>query len=262
MYTGKEKDVSTGLYYYGARYYDPDTGRFLTRDTMKGSGESPQTLNKYIYCLNNPLRYIDPTGNQPEDPQEIVEKIFEDLQNIDPETYAELQEKVENGTMTPLEALAEIIELLGYTIIWEESTDEYLTIRINDELKYTVLINPDLKDQYGQPLWGECDRGNKIISINFQRSGNVADMALIFLHEMSHAILTGSGLTTYQEHQISYSVAYSYMTAFGTLGVEYSDGYSGHIFGQAYVHDRRGAREVPIPEILKRWLPRVGHVIA
>jgi RHS repeat-associated protein len=61
LYTGKERD-STGLYYYGARYYDPNIGRFVTRDRKPGRIFSPLTLNKYTYCLNNPIIYIDPDG--------------------------------------------------------------------------------------------------------------------------------------------------------------------------------------------------------
>ena len=60
-YTGKPED-NTGLYYYGARYYDPNTGRFITRDTVFGDLTRPQTLNKYIYCLNNPQKFTDPDG--------------------------------------------------------------------------------------------------------------------------------------------------------------------------------------------------------
>ena len=67
LFTGKEKDA-TGLYYYGARYYDPDLGRFTTRDPQKGNIKHPQTLNRYEYCLNNPTKYIDPWG--------LIEKRF------------------------------------------------------------------------------------------------------------------------------------------------------------------------------------------
>jgi RHS repeat-associated protein len=61
LYTGKEKD-SSELYYYGSRYYDPHIGRFITRDPRFGRLANPQTLNRYVYVLNNPLKYIDPTG--------------------------------------------------------------------------------------------------------------------------------------------------------------------------------------------------------
>jgi RHS repeat-associated protein len=63
LFTGKEKDA-TGLYYYGARYYDPELGRFLTRDPLKGDRPNPQRLNRYTYCLNNPIKLIDPWGEK------------------------------------------------------------------------------------------------------------------------------------------------------------------------------------------------------
>lgn len=63
LYTGKERDT-TGLYYYGARYYDPEIGRFTTRDPNRGTFDNPGTLNRYTYCLNNPLKYTDPNGRE------------------------------------------------------------------------------------------------------------------------------------------------------------------------------------------------------
>ena len=60
-YTGKPEDPS-GLYYYGARYYNPVFGRFITRDTVFGDLTDPQSQNRYVYCLNNPHKYIDPNG--------------------------------------------------------------------------------------------------------------------------------------------------------------------------------------------------------
>ncbi|MBU7038656.1 MAG: hypothetical protein HXS52_12060 [Theionarchaea archaeon] len=60
-FTGKELD-ETGLYYYGARYYDPDLGRFITRDSLIGHVSNPQSLNRFAYCQNNPLSYTDPWG--------------------------------------------------------------------------------------------------------------------------------------------------------------------------------------------------------
>ena len=44
------------LYYYNARWYDPETGRFVTEDPAKDG------LNWYIYAGNNPVKYTDPTG--------------------------------------------------------------------------------------------------------------------------------------------------------------------------------------------------------
>jgi RHS repeat-associated protein len=48
LHNGKEKD-STGLYYYGARYYDPQIGIFITKDNIRGKIYNSQTLNRYSY---------------------------------------------------------------------------------------------------------------------------------------------------------------------------------------------------------------------
>lgn len=63
LYTGQEADAETGLYYYGARFYDPALARFMQPDSMLPNPYNPQLLNRYSYVTNNPLVYIDPTGH-------------------------------------------------------------------------------------------------------------------------------------------------------------------------------------------------------
>jgi RHS repeat-associated protein len=62
-YTGQEQDVATGLYYYGARYYDPAIMRFISPDSVVPDTADPQVFNRYAYVKNNPVRYVDPTGH-------------------------------------------------------------------------------------------------------------------------------------------------------------------------------------------------------
>jgi len=62
QFTGKENDSSTKLYYYGARYYDPQLGRFITADWTITNSADPQAFNRYAYARNNPIIYTDPTG--------------------------------------------------------------------------------------------------------------------------------------------------------------------------------------------------------
>jgi RHS repeat-associated protein len=82
-FTGKERDAETGLDFFLARYYSSAQGRFTSRDEWAGGivdpftgGQvgkpgplpyaditDPQTLNKYAYVRNNPLRYTDPDGH-------------------------------------------------------------------------------------------------------------------------------------------------------------------------------------------------------
>jgi len=63
-HTVQESDARTGLYYYRARYYDPQTGRFLIEDPIGFDGGD----NGYAYSDNNPNRFADPTGLWPWDP--------------------------------------------------------------------------------------------------------------------------------------------------------------------------------------------------
>ena len=46
----------------GYRYYDPTTGRFISRDSYAGKNEDPLSLNRYTYCQNNSLIFVDPSG--------------------------------------------------------------------------------------------------------------------------------------------------------------------------------------------------------
>ena len=90
--TGKERDSETGLYYYGARYLDPKTSRWLSGDpavseyvpsapvseeAKKRNGSLPgmggvfnyANLHAYHYAGNNPVKYVDPDGNEVDKPK-------------------------------------------------------------------------------------------------------------------------------------------------------------------------------------------------
>ena len=58
-FTGREYDTETQMYFYRARYYDPQAGRFVTKDPIGfGSGD----VNLYAYVENSPVNLIDPDG--------------------------------------------------------------------------------------------------------------------------------------------------------------------------------------------------------
>lgn len=94
LFTGQRLD-QTGLYFYNARYYDPTIGRFISPDTVIQSPFNPQCFNRYSYCLNNPLTYIDPSGNE-------VDIEGENVNDID----AEIERAVASGDYNALWALA------------------------------------------------------------------------------------------------------------------------------------------------------------
>ena len=62
-YCGEYYDKETATVYLRARYYNPSTGRFISRDTVAGKLEDPLSLNLYNYCANNPILYFDPSGH-------------------------------------------------------------------------------------------------------------------------------------------------------------------------------------------------------
>ena len=63
-YRGYYYDTETGLYYLNSRYYDPETGRFISPDSLKYlEPETCNGLNLYAYCGNNPVMFVDPTGH-------------------------------------------------------------------------------------------------------------------------------------------------------------------------------------------------------
>ena len=61
-FTGQKLDA-TGLYNYGARYYDPTLGRFIQPDTIVPNPGEAQSFDRYAYVNNNPLKYTDPSGH-------------------------------------------------------------------------------------------------------------------------------------------------------------------------------------------------------
>ena len=93
--TGKEHDTESGNDYFGARYYASSMGRFMSPDPysairikqgMEAGGlpveaaesffngflEDPQKWNQYTYALNNPLRFVDPTGAAPAEGHHLI----------------------------------------------------------------------------------------------------------------------------------------------------------------------------------------------
>jgi len=61
-YRGYYFDIETGLYYLQSRYYNPEVGRFISADGLVGSLGNISSHNMYTYCANNPVMYLDPSG--------------------------------------------------------------------------------------------------------------------------------------------------------------------------------------------------------
>ena len=89
QYTGQPLDNETGLQYFGARYYNPDIGRFYAIDPVGFQSGNIHSFNRYAYASNNPYRFIDPDGreviNLSDDPemQEALDRTRDNLATAD-----------------------------------------------------------------------------------------------------------------------------------------------------------------------------------
>ena len=84
LYRGEQYDPDLGLYYLRARYYNAETGRFMSRDPESGKPIYPRTLHKYLYAGGDPVDGWDPTGREEE---EYVAPFPEVLASIRRGTY-------------------------------------------------------------------------------------------------------------------------------------------------------------------------------
>ncbi|MFP5471665.1 MAG: RHS repeat-associated core domain-containing protein [Bacteroidia bacterium] len=93
LFNGKELDEETGFYYYGARYYNPQTSIWLSVDPL---ADKYPNMSPYIYTANNPVNYIDPDGRKITDPIDRLKSYISDnISNIQyalKESYAETSE--------------------------------------------------------------------------------------------------------------------------------------------------------------------------
>lgn len=74
-FTGCQMEAAGGMYFAQARRYDAGTGRFVSEDKIAGKITMPFTLNRYVYCLVNPLIFVDLNGLDPEPADEGMKLI-------------------------------------------------------------------------------------------------------------------------------------------------------------------------------------------
>ena len=84
-FTGQTEDEAAGLYWYASRAYDPTIGRFVSPDSIVPDPSNPQSLNRYGYAYNNPLKYVDPSGNSAEWFNQAWRDEFREVHNEDPD---------------------------------------------------------------------------------------------------------------------------------------------------------------------------------
>jgi len=72
-FTGKERDGESSIYYHGARYYAPHLGQWISSDPA----EWIDSYNLYIFCLNNPIGFVDHTGKNSNKIEAFIMELYE-----------------------------------------------------------------------------------------------------------------------------------------------------------------------------------------
>jgi RHS repeat-associated protein len=132
-FTGQRLD-ETGLYYYGARYYDAGMGRFISPDTIIPHPANPQSFNRYSYCLNNPLKYIDPSGH-------IVEIYGLDIRSINDWDWYDWVWFMSNTTEEVIHTIIAYDEFRNYT------PETYLAAKtMENDTEHVISIHAEKSD--------------------------------------------------------------------------------------------------------------------
>jgi RHS repeat-associated protein len=145
-FTGKERDPESSLDFFGARYMSSAMGRFQSPDPLLNSlrPNNAQTLNRYAYVLNNPLRFIDPTGQYEEDVHRDLTTLLALAVGFDADTAAAIGNATQGVDDDP-------------------KTSPYASVRARRDFHFT---SQERRDQ----LWGA-----------FELSGSTRDLGA-FLH--------------------------------------------------------------------------------
>ena len=218
LFNGKEQDEESGLYYYGARYYDARKSLWLSVDPL---AEIYPETSAYMYCAGNPVKFVDYDGKR------FTEVAEEWVSNMEKEIENEIskidsKEKIrfyDNIKKVKLQAVQNEINVL------RESNQVY------DVRTYRKECLPTETDLRGYVSYDQ-DKDQFVININMWRDASTEGSVIgTFAHELKHAYQfemgrlsfksTGSGITVIPGYLYDYTdelEAHERGTLFGAVG--------------------------------------------
>ena len=126
LFSGKELDEESGMYYFEARYYAPPT--FISRDPLF---EKYFWMSPYAYCANNPVKYIDPDGRKLKPTQAFLNSPYSTVYQrlLLNKKYMEIIEKYANSTVNHInydikdKSLSDPKHAAETTMSWKTTTN-------------------------------------------------------------------------------------------------------------------------------------------
>jgi RHS repeat-associated protein len=163
--TSKERDNETSLDYAQAPYFNGLQGRFVSADPLAASAivSDPQSLNRYTYALNNPLKYVDPTGLDAQNP----------WGGLDEETRRRLAAKL-TSVADPIKVTAKELSAAGtaFNKLVQVTKDGKLDVEATNTKIGTVQNFVDSLGHDSQ-IW---DQVKSITGVNLQGNGRQGDV--------------------------------------------------------------------------------------
>ena len=202
-YTGHEMLPEFGLVNMNGRMYDPLLGRFLSADDYVQMPESPQGFNRYAYCLNNPMKYTDPSGELFGLATRVgffkgIGKLFKGKKWYTPFTEAfknfKMELKVLNGMFkgNSKQIISRFTFELPQTVLGIGMSELNLTFHDVEYIKYfdgaTYIINKNNKNTKGITLGSfiNIQTTNSLPNGKFEPFNR--NLHPIFMHEYGHYI--------------------------------------------------------------------------
>ena len=131
-FNGQQLDPITQQYYLRARFYNPVIGRFTQEDTYRGDG-----LNLYSYCANNPVYYVDPSGNACEPQKDIYNDILH-KQRVGSALKIDNVEAVRDGKNNIIKEFPSVAQAHGFTDLLDNYVGYATKTSINNGMLYQL----------------------------------------------------------------------------------------------------------------------------
>jgi RHS repeat-associated protein len=162
-FAGGLYDSSSGNYIFGVRMYAPDQGRWLSKDSYLGSAEDPLSLHRYVYCQNDPVNFVDPSGfdgldlnreSREKKVEQHLAEYFKHLQTayklIGFEGSKEIPTDFEAAFKMFYDALTSIKTAINILLVADEVVDEFnrAYAHLQDALYYGFNIDLDERKVY------------------------------------------------------------------------------------------------------------------
>jgi len=159
LYRGEQYDSDLALYYLRARYYNPATGRFMSRDPEDGVPTDPATLHKYDYADGDPVDGTDPSGRNA-----VME-------------YTEVTVKIDIGALPAVAALGCAVSVAYNVIALNVITARDITPTLNCKAKGKGRMRVQLQLGLGNgksiTAWGKADTNDDPPGVTLSQVGGL-----------------------------------------------------------------------------------------